>query len=538
MKSAETFTHSDFSTSLGSECSSEALLFNITSADLQVLEGPQKKRVLFDVSKSSSADDSEDDQIDITDAETTLRDIFKHGVDNEVGNSNEVPNHANGVTTMDFPRIVSPTAKKEMNLPVEPLTVSKKSIETPTRTVTFQETSCLKRLMSPTEFIPLGHKILNQADSCDSLGIEETSESSYEIKAYAPNDQTMDVDDLITSSGSASTMDSERALSHGNKSTVTIQMLPMGVSAQEDNGIYKVAQKIPNIDHSPYESTIPPISNTYSHFKTITIDDEKVFEQPVAALKSETSKTVDGLKRRLSLKWSKSNTVIRDLESQVEHLQTIIESQKESLNQYEDLTNHLHNESRRYKESYDLGREESAAVFTKYKECQKELNEASAKLQSLHQMMELEAYTSDHQLNKINLFLMDNVNMDQFQKCFQAMQRKNMYLQHMFRFLTKNIDNIYRYTIAPALYLATLEPESANESLSFESTNTIQAFLNCNYDLFKDAYDMSLVDEIESEEAYCKQQEMLLQRLEEYFEKLNILIAGKMENVVCEKLSV
>jgi len=113
-----------------------------------------------------------------------------------------------------------------------------------------------------------------------------------------------------------------------------------------------------------------------------------------------------------------------------------------------------------------------------------------------------------------------------------------MYLQHTFRFLTKNIDNIYRYTIAPALYLTTLEPESANESLSFESTNTIQAFLNCNYDLFKDAYDMSLVDEIESEEAYCKQQEMLLQRLEEYFEKLNILIAGKMENVVCEKLSV
>jgi hypothetical protein len=538
MKSAETFTHSDFSTSLGSECSSEAQLFNITSADLQLLEGPQKKRVLFDVSKSSSADDSEDDQIDITDAETTLRNIFKYSVDSKLGISNEVPNYANEVTTVHCPRIVSPTAKKEMNLPVEPLTVSKQSIKTPTRKVTFQETSSLKQLMPSTAFIPLGHKILNQADSHDSMGIEETSESSYEIKAYAPKDQTMDLDDLITSSGSASTMDSESVLSHANKSTVAIQMLPMDVSTQGNNEIYKVSKNIPDIDHSPYESTIPSIANTYSHFKPITIEEEKVFEQPVAALESETSKTVDGLKRRLSLKWSKSNTIIRDLESQVEHLQTIIESQKKSLNQYEDLTNHLHNESRRYKESYDLGREESAAVFTKYKECQKELNEASAELQSLHLMMELEAYTSGHQLDRINLFLMDHANIDQFRKCFQAMQRKNMYLQHTFRFLTKNIDNIYRYTIAPALYLTTLEPESANESLSFESTNTIQAFLNCNYDLFKDAYDMSLVDEIESEEAYCEQQEMLLQRLEKYFEKLNILIAGKMENVVCEKLSV
>lgn len=121
---------------------------------------------------------------------------------------------------------------------------------------------------------------------------------------------------------------------------------------------------------------------------------------------------------------------------------------------------------------------------------------------------------------------------ERIKSTMQTMLLRNDFLYQALIFVTNKVNNLYRYTLSPILFLLDEGQQSLDVLPTFDSGNEIQTFIDSNSALFNRVFDINQSSDIVDANSFEKNGTILLKNLDKYFDELNDLIACKLESVI------
>jgi hypothetical protein len=223
---------------------------------------------------------------------------------------------------------------------------------------------------------------------------------------------------------------------------------------------------------------------------------------------------------------------------EIENLTICIEAQQSLLENYQIMINNLENDFQNLKKSHRSIVSDNERLNENLVTIINALDKATTQLDVLTKIKQSDQEEPvTRNLKNAHTSLSSYQNFDKLTKLFQDMQFKNQYLQEVCIFLIRKINNLYRYSIAPALFLVRdRNLESTDNSLSFDSKDSVQSFIDCNSYVFKNLQELSIITEITNVDNYKHKQENVFNGLEMFFEQLNKKISQQLEIIIRQTL--
>ena len=420
--------------------------------------------------------------------------------------------------------------------------------------------------------IPIGHKVLNIQGTQKAKPIPKPDQEEVEIKvetnqAISPKEEQDEFENLFMEDASSSKystetdidIDSSSNNEHyqkitevigdiNNKSSIEDRSIRVRFSGN-DSGIEirKPELSMKNVNDNGKEIEIETETNNateivgHHHFDTNYVQEENIIRPSSKSNNESINRSGWDLKRKLSFSLGKSALLkeVEDLKEENKFLIERVELQETHIKDLKLQKDEYFENMNLFKSEYNTLTSENSNLLSLYKKSERELSNANLKLITLQQINEMEKSKQlIEDIERKTFIPFENKTIKSFQTIIETTNAKNQYLQEVFRFLSKRVNDIYQFTIAPALYLASVEIESVSDDISFDSHNSIQAYINSNFIIFKEAYEFAKLDKIENVEQYKLDYQSNLEDLEKYFDNLNDLIAGKMEGLIRQKMQL
>ena len=420
--------------------------------------------------------------------------------------------------------------------------------------------------------IPIGHKVLNIQGTQKAKPIPKPDQEEVEIKvetnqAISPKEEQDEFENLFMEDASSSKystetdidIDSSSNNEHyqkitevigdiNNKSSIEDRSIRVRFSGN-DSGIEirKPELSMKNVNDNGKEIEIETETNNateivgHHHFDTNYVQEENIIRPSSKSNNESINRSGWDLKRKLSFSLGKT-ALLKEVEELKEENKFLIERVELQETHIKDLKlqkDEYFENMNLFRSEYNTLTSENSNLLSLYKKSERELSNANLKLITLQQINEMEKSKQlIEDIERKTFIPFENKTIKSFQTIIETTNAKNQYLQEVFRFLSKRVNDIYQFTIAPALYLASVEIESVSDDISFDSHNSIQAYINSNFIIFKEAYEFAKLDKIENVEQYKLDYQSNLEDLEKYFDNLNDLIAGKMEGLIRQKMQL
>lgn len=420
--------------------------------------------------------------------------------------------------------------------------------------------------------IPIGHKVLNIQGTQKAKPIPKPDQEEVEIKvetnqAISPKEEQDEFENLFMEDASSSKystetdidIDSSSNNEHYQKITEVIGDINDKSSIEDrsirvrfsgnDSGIEirKPELSMKNVNDNGKEIEIETETNNateivgHHHFDTNYVQEENIIRPSSKSNNESINRSGWDLKRKLSFSLGKSALLkeVEDLKEENKFLIEKVELQETHIKDLKLQKDEYFENMNLFRSEYNTLTSENSNLLSLYKKSERELSNANLKLITLQQINEMEkSQQLIEDIERKTFIPFENKTIKSFQTIIETTNAKNQYLQEVFRFLSKRVNDIYQFTIAPALYLASVEIESVSDDISFDSHNSIQAYINSNFIIFKEAYEFAKLDKIENVEQYKLDYQSNLEDLEKYFDNLNDLIAGKMEGLIRQKMQL
>lgn len=420
--------------------------------------------------------------------------------------------------------------------------------------------------------IPIGHKVLNIQGAQKAKPIPKPDQEEVEIKvetnqAISPKEEQDEFENLFMEDASSSKystetdidIDSSSNNEHNQKITEVIGDINDKSSIEDksirvrfsgnDSGIEirKPELSIRNVNDNGKEIEIETETNNatemvgHHHFDTNYVQEENIIRPTIKSNDESINRSGWDLKRKLSFSLGKTALLkeVEELKEENKFLIERVELQEAHIKDLKLQKDEYFENMNLFRSEYNTLTSENSNLLSLYKKSERELSNANLKLITLQQINEMEKSKQlIEDMERKTFIPFENKTIKSFQTIIETTNAKNQYLQEVFRFLSKRVNDIYQFTIAPALYLASVEIESVSDDISFDSHNSIQAYINSNFIIFKEAYEFAKLDKIENVEQYKLDYQSNLEDLEKYFDNLNDLIAGKMEGLIRQKMQL
>lgn len=228
----------------------------------------------------------------------------------------------------------------------------------------------------------------------------------------------------------------------------------------------------------------------------------------------------------------------QELSEQVRGLQNCVNIQQLTINNYLALVKDKHNDVKKLREEYGCIFEENKILNEKLETMTKQFENARIELDVLSQLKKIDCFSITVKEKEVNNSFYSMESFKTMKNIIGGLQNQNDFLKAVFLLLTKKVNEMHRYTIAPALHLVNEEYESSDELISFSFNNTIQGFIDSKFSVFEELQDLAMAPaQKEMDAADCKViQEKALEKMDEYFENLRNLFSEQLEKLIRQKL--
>lgn len=370
------------------------------------------------------------------------------------------------------------------------------------------------------------HEIIANQNKADDLSFKNAMSSSYlnappshlTLNNFNQHPDTI-INNLIHQNHQQQQQQQQQQLNHPG--TQEISRVNNSEDLRPLNGIIKATKIVdgPEIFPKQFEAEIEP-------YHQINKDqDELKLHVHLKSLKNNFHKA----KKALKLENKKKQT-------QIDNLTICIETQQKTLGNYEFMVSSLKYDLENLRLKHENILNENKRLNEKLDTTIYALEESRIQVDILNKVRELDANSALPDVNNINVSVHTNQNFEKMKSILEIVSVKNEYLQEVCMFLTKKINNMYRYTIAPALFLANeTNPESVNGNLSFDSNSSVQTFIDSNMLIFQKLLDLPVTSDVSNLDSFKLEQNNVLTNLERFFDELNLKVASQLESIVRQR---
>ena len=493
---------------------------------------------IFSKENNFKEDKKEESNMDLVDPDSTLKDFYLHSrsYDSETDSNQEKRGqNVNVVVGNSYDVDTNSTKESYLEIPIGH------------KVLNIQGTQKAKPIPKPDQEEVEIKVETNQAispkeeqDEFENLFMEDASSSKYstetdiDIDSSSNNEHYQKITEVIGDINNKSSIEdrSIRVRFSGNDSGIEIRKPELSMKNVNDNG-----KEIENETDTNNATEIVG----HHHFDTNYVQEENIIRPSSKSNNESINRSGWDLKRKLSFSLGKT-ALLKEVEELKEENKFLIERVELQETHIKDLKlqkDEYFENMNLFRSEYNTLTSENSNLLSLYKKSERELSNANLKLITLQQINEMEKSKQlIEDIERKTFIPFENKTIKSFQTIIETTNAKNQYLQEVFRFLSKRVNDIYQFTIAPALYLASVEIESVSDDISFDSHNSIQAYINSNFIIFKEAYEFAKLDKIENVEQYKLDYQSNLEDLEKYFDNLNDLIAGKMEGLIRQKMQL
>lgn len=302
------------------------------------------------------------------------------------------------------------------------------------------------------------------------------------------------------------------------------------------------------LDINTGSSTNPLLSNYYEEPTEIAVTPTKLNmpqnnyiltpDQIISDMNNPDRKPTHGAHKSKSLiRIKKQNTLLKeqnkDLVNKTIALTTCITAQQQNITNYEFFITNLQERISNMKTNYDTCVQKNDILDDNLKKAVQQIELSQLQLQALRSVQN----SKEHQIRELekipNLESYSKAAFDEMKKMVEILQFKNKCLQDVNTLLSKKMNGLYRFTVAPALHLMRKDnDEDLDQLLSFDSNNQIQFFMDSKYHIFEKLQSLNLevygnddFDSIRHRNELKRRN--ILSEIENYFSKLNEIVVDQ-----------
>ncbi|TID30900.1 hypothetical protein CANINC_000492 [Pichia inconspicua] len=228
-----------------------------------------------------------------------------------------------------------------------------------------------------------------------------------------------------------------------------------------------------------------------------------------------------------------SVTLVNTLQNEVKALKACKLVQDKVITGYAKGTKELQLENDMLKENYDVCLNINKELSLKVQSLSKKLETARIELELATKLNDVEKPLPHDMIETILSSSENNYNC--IKSTVQTVMLKNEFLHQALVYVIKRVNNLYRYTLSPVLFLLNEEHDPLKAIPTFDSGNEIQAFIDSNSELFNRISDVNQIVELPSKCDFKTNNASMLKDLDKYFDKINELIASRLESVIQQK---
>lgn len=247
---------------------------------------------------------------------------------------------------------------------------------------------------------------------------------------------------------------------------------------------------------------------------------------------------------RMLRRYKRQNTSLRKQNKELidnnHSLCGCILTQQQAVNNYEILVNDLQEKFSNLKINYDICVKKNCIKDDNLNKAIQALGFTQMQLETVKKVQLLNEIEAKKSTNIPNIESYLEGNLRVMRKLILNLQFKNRCLQDINNLLCKKMNGLYRFTIAPALYILKQDSEDLEDLMQFDTTNKIQKFLDSKYEIFQSIQSLNLQDFYnindhhydteeyeETEEINEKQRKTLMKEIGSYFDRLNVIISDQ-----------
>lgn len=240
---------------------------------------------------------------------------------------------------------------------------------------------------------------------------------------------------------------------------------------------------------------------------------------------------------RAKKKTSRQKAILKDqnqkLLEQTIALNSCISVQQQTINNYESLVTDIQQDFKNLKTNYELSLQENMVSGQNLEAAIQAFESTKIQLDALSKIKEFQIPPDNIASKFGNVFAYSEQNYEIMRNLIYELQHKNNCLDEVCTLLSKKMNSMYRYTIAPALHLAGGDVCSQDELLNFDSNNSIQEYMDANFTIFENIHKLTRVGESGEDDEIKKKR--VLGDIENYFDNLNSLVVDQLEKLVRRK---
>ena len=271
----------------------------------------------------------------------------------------------------------------------------------------------------------------------------------------------------------------------------------------------------------------PPIHIPKDTFTPIDLDNSA--SNPSESLSPKTSKNRRGATKQKAILKEQNQKLIE----QTMALSSCISVQKQTINNYESLVLDIQKDFEKLKAKYESCLQDNIISRQKLEAATEAFESTKFQLNALSRIKEISISDDSYAPKFGNFSAYSEQNYEIMRNLIYELQHKNDCLEEVCSLLSKKMNSMYRYTIAPALHLANSDIESTNNELSFDSKNSIQEYMDASYSIFDNLQKLTRFGE--NGENYENKKVQALSDIESYFDHLNSLVVDRLEDLVRRK---
>lgn len=275
------------------------------------------------------------------------------------------------------------------------------------------------------------------------------------------------------------------------------------------------------------ETKNSPIHIPKDTFTSIEMD--KTVSKPLESSSPKTPRSRRKAPRQKAILKEQNEKLIE----QTMALSSCITVQQQTINNYETLVLDIQRDFDKVKAKYEACLQENIISGLNLEAATEAFESTKFQLDALSKIKELGISDDSYAPKFGNFSAYSEQNYEIMRNLIYELQHKNTCLEEVCSLLSKKMNSMYRYTIAPALHLASSDIESTNETLSFDSKNSIQEYMDDSYSIFENIQKLTRVGE--SGEDYENEKVRAINDIEAYFDHLNSLVVDKLEDLVRRK---
>ncbi|GAV26749.1 hypothetical protein PMKS-000205 [Pichia membranifaciens] len=211
-------------------------------------------------------------------------------------------------------------------------------------------------------------------------------------------------------------------------------------------------------------------------------------------------------------------------------LSSCISVQQQTINNYESLVLDIQKDFEKLKAKYESCLQENIISGQKLEAATEAFESTKFQLDALSRIKEISISDDSYASKFGNFSAYSEQNYEIMRNLIYELQLKNDCLEEVCSLLSKKMNSMYRYTIAPALHLANSDIDSTNDELSYDSKNSIQEYMDASLSIFDNLQKLTRFGE--NGENYENKKVRALSDIESYFDHLNSLVVNRLEDLV------